>query len=322
MLTRRKFIKNVTVGALATPFLGMPRFPEVFNTASQSRYIPGWSRHVACEWTEQVFPFTDFFKNDYLIRSHDYPFNTPFNVVQQSLYEPCKSVMKFTDKVHLLVISEHLDGIESVEHLFNHDDHINDADLSFGFFTLPKNIGGIKGALQNRSFIQLLDRLPCPVVLVDAQEVERTVPKLPLVNPSNSNRDRILQTAICSVLEPIVNVGMIGVDFADLRALQCHGKLFGVGIGFIDMSEDLDTAAVNSFNTICNQIGLGGNLSNVVNSCWGNVCGNHKISMDHLKSLADRLHAFDHEDAYLVTSLTLDNGLEVYVMETCVFGLV
>ncbi len=116
-------------------------------------------------------------------------------------------------------------------------------------------------------------------------------------------------------------MGLVSIDFIDLKALEYHCKFYGMGIDFIDMSEDLDKSSGEAFSAICNQIGIEKNINNSINTCWGNVCGNHMMTMDHLQSLTEKLHGLCHEDAYIIASFTVDNGLEDYVMQTCYLGL-
>ncbi len=179
MISRRNFMKGVAKGTLIAPFLGVSQLPGLVHSASHNRYLPGWSRQVTCAYTEQVFPFRDFFKNDYLIKYYDYPFGIPFNVVHQNLYDSPIFANNFNGDIHLFVFSAHLNDISDLEKIHQHESNIQRAELSWCFFTLPKDTHGIATFLDDKNFMQQLDKLTCSIVLVDAQAIERTVPKLP-----------------------------------------------------------------------------------------------------------------------------------------------
>ncbi len=323
MISRREFIQSIIAGAITTPFLGVSYGSMLSGTASfQTRHIPGWSRQVTSLFTEQAFPFVDFFKNNYLIIHDDDPVDLSFNVVHHNLFAPPLSVKKLNEGVDLFVISAHLEAIDNLERIYLFESFVQNAALSFGCFTLPPGTGGIQSILRNKNIIQILDRLPCSIVLIDTQAIERTVPRLPLANSNDSNRDRILQTAICGMLEPVVTLGIIGIDFADLQAVLKNSKLFGMGIGFINMTDDLEKATEEAFNAICNQITPDAKLNNTIGGGWINVCGNQNMTMEHYESVAKRICNSIHEDANITVSLTVDNGLSDHVMETCFFSLV
>ena len=322
MITRRRFVKGVVASTISASSIKIPlSLALATDDFFTSRYIPGWTRQVTCDWTEQAFSFSDLFHNGYLTRHRDYPYGTFFNVVHHNLYESPQTVKELNDDTHLFVISGHLESIDNIDRIFLFDEHIQKSELSLACLTIPSSSGGIQSVLNERKFAKLFENLPCSIVLVDTQEIEASSPVLPLATPFGSNKDRILQTVIYGIIEPVVTVGMVSVDIADLKIMLRENKLIGAGLFFINMSDDLKIAREEAINVICSQITQNVPRINSMNFCWANVCGGRELSMDYYEATANILNDYGHDDALWGVSLTVDSGLKDYVMSTYYIGL-
>jgi len=324
MISRRAFIKGVSACTLTAPFWGLPNVSADFNQlfSSREKCIPGWHRDVTCEWIEKKsFPFADFFRNNSFVRSYDYPFLKDFNVVHHNLYESPLSVKKLDGEVQLFILSAHLESIDDIEKVHLFEKSIHEAELSLGFFSAPSGSTDIQSLLKDNSFIQKLDKIECGIVLLDTQAIINDAPRLPLYNSHDTNRDRVIQTAIASIVEPVVSMNMISCDFSDLRALLHPGKFFGLGIGFIDTSKELNQEVEKAFQSMCSQIKLEEHHGHLINSCWSNVCVNHQATMDHYEATTVVVDHYCQDDGYYIPSFTIDDGLEGYLMQTCIMGL-
>ena len=319
MITRRRFVKAVIASAVSASLIKVPSVASA--SLAKANQIPGWTRQVTCDWSEQAFSFSELFNKGYLIRHFDYPNGTPFNVVHHNLYESPQAVKELNDGTHLFVLSGHLENIESINRIFLFNEHIQKSELAFACLTLPPDSDGIQSILIEKEFTNLFNSLPCSIVLIDSERIETSSPVLPLASPYGGNKERILQTIIYGIIEPIITVGMISVDFADLKVMLRDNKLIGAGLSFVKIPADLNIAQDEVISVICSQITQNAPQIKNMNFCWANVCGGKDFTMAYYQATAEILDVYAHEDAMNGVSLTVDSGLEGYVMNTCYIGL-
>ncbi len=321
MITRRRFIQGVATGAITAPFLSVPKLSVIENVPLfDSRHIPGWIRNSSSDW-QSDFPYVEFFKKNSISNKSPHAPYYPLNIIHQNLYKSPDSVKRIGDHVDIFVMSAHLEDIHNLERIFLYKRYIHEAGLSYGCFTIPKESGGIPEVLANEDFLEMVDRLPCSIILVDAQAIEETVPILPLATSEDSNRDRILQAAICGLIEPVVTQSLIACDYADLKVVLEKNKLFAMGVGFLDLSDDAEVSAKEAISTIYNQVTLGSICINPIHSCWINVYCGSESNMNHYCEVSEAIGYRRHDDSYIFVNLSIDNGLDNYVMETCYLSL-
>jgi len=325
MITRRKFIQGVAAGALTAPYINVPfvaAYPDTI--ASIAKQIPAWTRNVKYSNSNITFPFTKFFQDNYLTNPITGKFGHQLTAVHQNLYEPSNVTFQFSESVDVFTISAHLKSITDLEQLHLFDEYIQRAELSFGCFTLPPGTKDLTEVYSDESFTQILKSLPCHIVLIDAQAIETTTPILPMVHLTDSNKDRILQTAIMGLIEPVFNPGFVGIDFADLKVIFPNqtktNYLYGFGIGFVKATDNIEVASIDVMQRILGQITLDKDTENRW-ICWANVCGSENVTMNHYGALAGQVCQSIQEDGFCFTTLTVDHGIGDYIMTTCYLQL-
>ncbi len=290
-----------------------------------SKQIPGWFRQISSGSSEQPLSFEELFSGNsscWDISNINPDSDYSMRIFHQNLYEQPASVEEINADT-CFVISANLIDVDDVERICLFEEHVQRASLSFGCFTLPSGTGGFHAALKNRDLLWQIERLPCSIVLIDTQEIVKVVPKLPFVTPNDSNDDRVLQTAICGLMVPVATTSIISVDCADLRHLLNSHKLFGMGVGFMDNSDNVRKEAEAVCSNIFNQIAPGVDPCNAIGSGWIAVCSNSEnFSMTQFAAVADVMSDFSHEDADPFITLTFDGNLEDNVMVTSIIGLV
>ncbi len=324
MINRRRFLQGIAGGLVLSPLLsyGLPK-----ALSGCDKYIPGWAPNYQHTYGHGRVVFEDFFAKDYFwgkaVSREDTIVEYSHNLFHQNLYDPPMATLEDDEDIDLCIISASLKDIYDLERLHLFEELFHKAYCSFGCLTLPPNADTIVTIRDNKDFNQLLERLPCPVVLIDAHAIERTVPKLPTIKPHSNNTDRILQSTIIGILAPLVVHSYIGIDSADFLRFMEASKLVGMGIGFMNHSAiDLNLAAEEAVNTIYDQIAPGMDIAQKFDSCWVNVCGNDKLlTMDMYQVVANKIHSDIPEHSNVFIGLTIDNGLEDDIMITCFGGL-
>lgn len=321
MINRRRFLQGVAGGVVLTSLAGLSNTFLLPKTVPlRSSHIPGWAPVYGKTRERGILSLKDFFETNYL--GEDNPFTYKVATIHQDLYQPPLVHNELTEELALCIISAELKNLYDVERVGLFDNLIQSAYSSFGCFTLPFGIDGIPNALGNKRFTQQLNKLSCSIVLIDAQAIERTVPKLPMIT-ANNNRVRILQTAISGMLAPLLLRSPLAIDSADLNTVLNNYRLIGMGVGYMSELDDLDRAADKAVNTICNQIVPGMDLSSKFNPCWVDISGNSKVlTMSIIEAVSNRIQNDLHEDASIVIGLTVDEGLDEDIMITCFAGLI
>jgi len=176
--------------------------------------------------------------------------------------------------------------------------------LSIAIVTKPFEAEGVV-RMQNAEYglDRLIDVVDTVIVIPNDKLLE-IVPRLAL-NAAFKVADEILMRSIKGIIEIITKVGLVNLDFADLKTIMKGGGVAMIGLGEAD-AEDRATEAVNeALNSPLLEVDVSEATGALVN-----VSGGEDMTVTEAEKVASEIHKRINPQAKIIWGAQIDPSLE------------
>ena len=176
--------------------------------------------------------------------------------------------------------------------------------LSIAIVTKPFEAEGVV-RMQNAEYglDRLIDVVDTVIVIPNDKLLE-IVPRLAL-NAAFKVADEILMRSIKGIIEIITKVGLVNLDFADLKTIMKGGGVAMIGLGEAD-AEDRATEAVNeAINSPLLEVDISEATGALVN-----VSGGEDMTVTEAEKVAAEIHNRINPQAKIIWGAQIDPSLE------------
>jgi len=176
--------------------------------------------------------------------------------------------------------------------------------LSIAIVTKPFEAEGVV-RMQNAEYglDRLIDVVDTVIVIPNDKLLE-IVPRLAL-NAAFKVADEILMRSIKGIIEIITKVGLVNLDFADLKTIMKGGGVAMIGLGEAD-AEDRATEAVNeAINSPLLEVDISEATGALVN-----VSGGEDMTVTEAEKVAAEIHNRINPQAKIIWGAQIDPALE------------
>jgi len=176
--------------------------------------------------------------------------------------------------------------------------------LTIGIVTRPFKAEGVV-RMQNAEYgLERLVEITDTVIVVPNDKLLEIVPRLPL-NAAFKVADEILMRSIKGIVEIITKVGLVNLDFADLKTIMKGGGVAMIGMGEAD-AEDRATEALNeAINSPLLEVDISDATGALIN-----VVGGEDMTVTEAEKVASEVQERINPQARIIWGAQIDPGLE------------
>ncbi|MCD6383437.1 MAG: cell division protein FtsZ [Thermoplasmata archaeon] len=176
--------------------------------------------------------------------------------------------------------------------------------LVIAIVTLPFSAEGIV-RMQNAEYgLDRLQEHTDTIVVIPNDKLLEIVPRLPL-NAAFKVADEILMRAIKGITEIITKVGLVNLDFADLKTIMKGGGVAMIGIG---ESDEKDGKAEKAVDEAINSPLLEVDISEATGALI-NVTGGEDMTVSEAEAVAEIIHKRINPHAKIIWGAQIDPEL-------------
>jgi cell division protein FtsZ len=176
--------------------------------------------------------------------------------------------------------------------------------LTIAIVTQPFSAEGVV-RMQNAEYgLDRLQEVSDTVIVIPNDKLLEIVPRLAL-NAAFKVADEILMRSIKGITEIITKVGLVNLDFADLKTIMKGGGVAMIGLGEAD-AEDRATEAVNeAINSPLLEVDISDATGALVN-----VSGGEDMTVTEAEKVAAEVHSRINPQARIIWGAQIDPTLE------------
>jgi cell division protein FtsZ len=176
--------------------------------------------------------------------------------------------------------------------------------LTISIVTQPFSAEGVV-RMQNAEYgLDRLQEVSDTVIVIPNDKLLEIVPRLAL-NAAFKVADEILMRSIKGITEIITKVGLVNLDFADLKTIMKGGGVAMIGLGEAD-AEDRATEAVNeAINSPLLEVDISDATGALVN-----VSGGEDMTVTEAEKVAAEVHSRINPQARIIWGAQIDPTLE------------
>jgi cell division protein FtsZ len=176
--------------------------------------------------------------------------------------------------------------------------------LTIAIVTQPFSAEGVV-RMQNAEYgLDKLQEHTDTVIVIPNDRLLEIVPRLPL-NAAFKVADEILMRSIKGITEIITKVGLVNLDFADLKTIMKGGGVAMIGIG----ESDDDDRAMKAVNAALDSPLLEVDISNATGALV-NVSGGENMTVSEAELVAEEIHKRINPQARLIWGAQIDPELQ------------
>jgi len=176
--------------------------------------------------------------------------------------------------------------------------------LVISITTLPFKGEGISRMHNAEYGLDGLESVSDTVIVIPNDKLLEIVPRLPL-NAAFKVADELLMRSIKSITEMITKVGLVNLDFADLKTIMKGGGVAVIGMGEASDSPDRAKEAVNeAINSPLLELDVSQSTGALV--C---VTGGEDMTVTDAENVASEIHSRISKNAAIIWGAYIDPGL-------------
>lgn len=176
--------------------------------------------------------------------------------------------------------------------------------LTIAIVTQPFSAEGVV-RMQNAEYgLERLVAVADTVVVIPNDKLLKLVPRLPL-NAAFKVADEILMRAIKGITEIITKVGLVNLDYNDLKTVMGGGGVAMIGIGEADADNRAEEAVKEALNSPLLDVDIGTATGALVN-----VTGGEDMSVRDAESVAEIIQSRISEGSRIIWGAMVDPTLE------------
>lgn len=190
--------------------------------------------------------------------------------------------------------------------------------LTLAIVTFPFTAEGLVRRQNAQWGFEKLKEVVDTVIVIQNDKLLKLVPRMPL-NAAFKVADEILMQSIKSITEIITKVGLVNLDFNDLRSILRGGGVAMIGLGKSDSDERVEEAVVEALSSPLLDLDISD-----VRGALVNVVGGEDMSVAEAEKVVELVQEKINPNAQIIWGAridpTLERTLEVMIVLTGVIS--
>ncbi|MBI2137997.1 cell division protein FtsZ [Candidatus Woesearchaeota archaeon] len=175
--------------------------------------------------------------------------------------------------------------------------------LTVGVVTIPFTMEG-KHRFDNALYgLEKLEQIVDTLIVIPNDKLLEIAPDLPL-HTAFKVADEILTNAVKGIAELVTNVGLVNLDFADIRAVMRNGGVALIGVGESDSENRAIEAVEKAINNPLLNVDITG-----ANGALINVAGGEDMTLEEAKKVVETISDRLSEDAKVIWGASIYKDL-------------
>lgn len=176
--------------------------------------------------------------------------------------------------------------------------------LSVGVVTLPFTMEG-KHRFDNAMYgLERLEQNVDTLIVIPNDKLLEIAPDLPL-HTAFKVADEILTNAVKGIAELVTSVGLVNLDFADIRAVMRNGGVALIGVGESDSENRAIEAVEKAISNPLLDVDISG-----ANGALINVAGGEDMTLEEAKKVVETISDRLSEDAKIIWGASIYKDLQ------------
>ncbi|MBI5066403.1 cell division protein FtsZ [Candidatus Woesearchaeota archaeon] len=166
--------------------------------------------------------------------------------------------------------------------------------LTIGIVTMPFTMEGNK-RYQNAVYgLERLEHYLDTLIIIPNDKLVEIAPELPL-QTAFKIADEILTNAVKGIAELVTKVGLVNLDFADIRAVMQDGGVALIGVGESDSENRAEEAVSKAVQNPLLDVDIGGATGALIN-----ISGSKELTLSEAKKVVETITEKLSEDARII----------------------
>src|SRR3990167_7205534 len=176
--------------------------------------------------------------------------------------------------------------------------------LTVAIVTLPFEIEGHRRYENAMIGLEKLENIVDTLIVIPNDKLLELAPDLPL-HTAFKVADEILTNAVKGIAELVTKVGLVNLDFADIRTIMKGGGVALIGVG----ESDTENRAVEAVEKAINNPLLDADISGA-NGALINVIGGEDMTLDEARKVVETVSERLDEDAKIIWGAQISKDME------------
>jgi cell division protein FtsZ len=176
--------------------------------------------------------------------------------------------------------------------------------LTIGVVTMPFTMEG-KRRLENANYgLEKMQGLVDTLIVIPNDKLLEIAPDLPL-KTAFKIADEILTNAVKGITEMITKVGLVNLDFADVKAVMKNGGVSLIGLGEADGNNRALEAVEKAINNPLVDVDVANATGALIN-----IVGGSDFSLEEAKTIVERVGNKLSEDAKMIWGAQISEDMD------------
>jgi len=176
--------------------------------------------------------------------------------------------------------------------------------LTVGIVTMPFSMEGHRRYENAVAGLERLEQIVDTLIVIPNEKLLELAPHLPL-HTAFKVADEILTNAVKGIAELVTKVGLVNLDFADIRTIMKGGGVALIGVG----ESDTENRAVEAVEKAINNPLLDADISGA-NGALINVIGGEDMTLDEARKVVETVSERLDEDAKIIWGAQISKDME------------
>ena len=176
--------------------------------------------------------------------------------------------------------------------------------LTVGIVTLPFSMEGHRRYENAVMGLEKLEQIVDTLIVIPNEKLLELAPELPL-HTAFKVADEILTNAVKGIAELVTKVGLVNLDFADIRAIMKGGGVALIGVGESDTENRAIEAVEKAINNPLLDVDISG-----ANGALINVIGGEDMTLDEARKVVETVSEKLDEDAKIIWGAQISKDME------------
>lgn len=176
--------------------------------------------------------------------------------------------------------------------------------LVVGIVTMPFAMEGHARYENALVGLEKLEQVVDTLIVIPNDKLLELAPDLPL-HTAFKVADEILTNAVKGIAEMVTNVGLVNLDFADIRAVMKHGGVALIGVGESDTENRALEAVQKALSNPLLDVDIDGATGALIN-----VAGGEDMTLDEARKIVEAVSQKMSPDAKIIWGAQISKDLE------------
>lgn len=181
--------------------------------------------------------------------------------------------------------------------------------LTVAIVTMPFTMEGNRRYENAVTGLEKLEQMVDTLIVIPNDKLLELAPDLPL-QTAFKVADEILTNAVKGIAELVTKVGLVNLDFADIRAVMANGGVALIGVGESDSENRAVEAVEKALNNPLLDVDIAGATGALIN-----VAGSKDMTLAEARKVVEAVSAKLSEDAKIIWGAQIYDDLE-HVLKT------